>query len=1007
MLNIFSASDLDVLFDQFISDIKYPEDPMEPVWIIIQNKETQEWLNLRVSEVHGIAANIKYILPSELLWNLYRAKDQSLKSELPSDKNSMVWAIHQILQNNKGLIPFIDRSDAPESKLLDISIQVADVFDLYQNYRPEMLEDWLQGKSVPDLHAWQVEIWKKLQVIWEHEDQWKIIPRRSEAFIELINWSRKGILDNNLPSDIYVFGISHTSKPQMDLFAELAGRINLNLYAFEVLSDSVGVHSLISKWTKVKKDQLDYLYERAKSIKSEISIKKTQEKIELPGNIHIHSCHSPERETEVLKNDILRCLEDDRSLDLEDILILVPDPEIYAPLIKGIFTDAERGKHLSVSDMTLSGQPEPSDSIELLLKLLKSDFKSGWISELFMDPLLKKRFGLTEDEVFRLEKWISDNNVFHGLGHSFNTPYSWKKGLSQMMLGFIMEPADLTIYKGMVPYQGAGSIADSDSLSGFSEMLRLIEKHKKFSEKSREIRTWLNWISDLSQDFLNTGDDHSDHPGKLNQLIRKLLSQAKYHNDPVEITFRQFSRWFSDQLPGIKARSGRFGQGITVSTYIPYRAVPFKVIAIMGMNEGTFPRKDIRPEFDIINSQPELGDRIQKEDDCLWFAETISAAGESLIITFIGKDQQNDREMLPSILIQQLMDKLAEDNEFQFIEHPLHPFSSKYFNGMLDPSYDHYSAQILQEINAEDVIPVFIDRDELPRIEIEEEIHFSELVSFFVNPARYYLKKTVGIDFRDDQFHLKERENFEIKGLNKYLLDQAIFKFKNKGFEESEVLRYLEASNLITGDQFNMNQVNDEIRIIDSLLEAVNFQQNEVEREILLDLDISGIKIVGEIGGVFGDQYVSFRVGKDKASVLVDHWLKYLLVSVADPSVRSATFWYKESSSSAIKNIEHISEKPIESLERLVSWFKLLNSISDLNFFPESSKSYTKAVMSGKSEEKATEDAQLQYSGNSHVRGEQVDYHFRLLWKGRDPLTEAAFKDNAMKFWEPYFNSIR
>src|SRR4029077_12099570 len=51
-------------------------------------------------------------------------------------------------------------------------------------------------------------------------------------------------------------------------------------------------------------------------------------------SIQIHACHGRARQVEVLRDAVLHLLEDDRTLEPRDIIVMCPDLETSAPLIQ-------------------------------------------------------------------------------------------------------------------------------------------------------------------------------------------------------------------------------------------------------------------------------------------------------------------------------------------------------------------------------------------------------------------------------------------------------------------------------------------------------------------------------------------------------------------------------------------------------------------------------------------------------------------------------------------------
>ncbi len=127
-------------------------------------------------------------------------------------------------------------------------------------------------------------------------------------------------------------------------------------------------------------------------------------------------------------------------------------------------------------------------------------------------------------------------------------------------------------------------------------------------------------------------------------------------------------------------------KGVTFCSMVPLRSVPFRVVAMLGLGDGEFPRQEHAADFDLIahgTGDRRHGDRSRRNEDRYLFLEGILSARERLIITYTGQNIRDNSELPPSVILSELLDHLARSCERSalVVKHPLQAFSQRYFDG--------------------------------------------------------------------------------------------------------------------------------------------------------------------------------------------------------------------------------------------------------------------------------------------------------------------------------------
>jgi exodeoxyribonuclease V gamma subunit len=1018
MIQIYNSLSLKQLAQKFSEIYAANEsDPLKPAWVIVQNNEVKEWLSLQLANDQGIAGNLRFIFPSEFLWTLYRIREQNIPKNLPSDLNSMQWALFRLFEESPELlsgIPFTKTAKTSLSLKFQFCGQLADVFDQYQVYRPDMMQAWLgQNLVTKNAHEkWQAVLWKELNNTWKRNKITAVIPTRATAYNELIEWIRNSDtkLLEGIPDELYTFGLSHNSRPFLKILSELAPHNHIHFFSKRI-PENFGdddTNRLFQKWSRSFAEQLELFRSLNKQDPNELKeLDLEKDIVSLPG-IEVHSCHNERREVEVLKDSILHFLNEHKEVEPQDILVMIPDAEEYASLLESVFAGGEEEK-TSLPISRLQDQLNLEEhTLTSIIDLINSSYKPSAVADILNLKLVKNTFLFSDDELEILEEWIIQSNVHRGLGDAFNDLYSWKKGVNQLLAGLSMETSGLDLYRGLVLRSSVVAVDDMHLAARFSRFLHIIMSAADELMEEKTPEDWLEFVESLITDLIQDKSDENNSSGLFSTLA-KLKEQISYSQFTNDIPYNLIKNWLKNQFSSNKSSSGRFGQGITVSSYIPYRSVPFRFIAVLGMNEGEFPRRSVRPEFDLIYADPKPGDRIQKEDDTFLFMETLLAAGDQIHISYKGQDQKTDSERFPSILVQQLMDVYPEE-KLKKLFHSLHPFSPRYFKGeKLPVTFSRSDLLLAKNIrSARNLIPEFVGdnyiQDDLQEL---KKVSVQDFIAFFKETSKYMVRNYLSISDILGQAEIQDRESFEVGSLQSYVLSDYLLQSIMQGHSKDKIYSYAHAAALIPDKLKGKKVFEDQFEQLQKLLKEAEPYADTISQDIEIELDISGIEIYGRISNVYDDVLISSRVGRRRPKDEVEQWIRHLLLLKQGVKLSKSVFITKEKEGIEVFELrtEDISTNVLYTY---VKWF--LGDESILNksaFFPETSRAYAESQFQQEDEFTALNAGRKVWEPSYYrSRTEKTDFYNELMWRGKDPLQTKAFKKNAVVFWMPFLKAM-
>jgi len=339
---------------------------------------------------------------------------------------------------------------------------------------------------------------------------------------------------------------------------------------------------------------------------------------------------------------------------------MVPDPELYTSYIKKEFSDIEADLSIPVYISSTAGITTDESVLKLLDFFLGKERVSDFL-DLISLPVIREGFELGEEVFQFVSRAFSEMNIHYGLRIS-DSDYSIEKGITQLYLGYTLNIEPVKLYGHFAPISLYSSGEVLDVLTKISRFFRYLVNIKSITRNQYSIKDWLLQVKTWMQTF-----HQSDTDLYINRIDR-LTNQAVLGGSKTKIVFADFVKWLKRHQTDTKATSTRRGSGVTVSSYIPYRNIPFKFVGILGLNEHAFPRKPFRPEFDLIHAKPEPGDRITQQDDELLFLERLLSTKERLHLSFIGEGENGK---MPSSIITRLNDELPA---LQVQRHKLHGF---------------------------------------------------------------------------------------------------------------------------------------------------------------------------------------------------------------------------------------------------------------------------------------------------------------------------------------------
>ena len=510
-------------------------------------------------------------------------------------------------------------------------------------------------------------------------------------------------------------------------------------------------------------------------------------------SLRVHACHTRLRELEVLRDALLDALAQSPDMTAADIVVMAPDIAAYAPLLPAVFGEpgivmAPLPYHLA--DVPLTATHPLLQAYARLLDLPLSRLPVAEVVDLLRNPAIMLRFALDAGGVARIEGWLRQANVIwaldaaqrvrEGLPETATHSFAW--GVDRLLAAHVFGPVDdaVVLPEGsLLPAEAAIEGPQASELGALDALLALLAEWQRDATQPRLASAWARRMElQLDALFRVTPQDAAGNEalGVVRGLVRELADlPGKAGMDP-ELDYAVVRELLQQGLQALPARQRFLSGSMTVCGMVPQRAIPFRVIAVLGLDEGAFPRPDRGDGLDLMTRHRRSGDRGLRDDDRWLFLETVMAARDRLHLSYIGEGVRDGKLRNPSAPLAELMaaldrqaplqacaeDEIPTPQRLWWVRHPLQPFDPRYFDGKDAALFSHRDAFALASNPGQATPAVFADLlkplDENTSTSVPgAPLSIATVLGYFRDPARQLLRDGVGLRLdASDQHDIEE-----------------------------------------------------------------------------------------------------------------------------------------------------------------------------------------------------------------------------------------------------------
>jgi exodeoxyribonuclease V gamma subunit len=777
-------------------------------------------------------------------------------------------------------------------------------------------------------------------------------------------------------------------------------------------------------------------------------------------SLQVHACHGPSRQVDVLREVLVGLLEDDPTLEPRDILVMCPDIETFAPLISAGFGLAPTGPEAAE---VVAGHPAHRLRVKLadralvstnpllavagvLLELSGGRVTASEVLDLASAEPCRRRFAFTDDDLERAGRWVARTGVRWGLDQDTRASFAmdkfpqntWRTGLDRILLGVAMSGDDHHHLGTGLPLDDVGS--NEVDLAG--RLAELVDRLDLCLTALGDARSVGDWMEALRTGVRDLTDVSADDAWQLPQLERELARAAASDQGGGELELRlaDVRAMLAGRLAGRPTRANFRTGTLTVCTMVPMRSVPHRVVCLLGLDDGVFPRSGFVDGDDVLARRPRTGERDGRSEDRQLMLDAVMAATEHLVITYTGANEHSGARRPPAVPLGELLDAAdrttaAAVRDAILTRHPLQPHDPRNLKAgdpatdppewsvpeLRGPSQRPFSfdgAALAGARAASGVrrpVPPLLTGD-LP-VRAGDDVTLADLVAFLMHPVRTFLRGRLDVSTPFEPDDLGDSIPVSLDSLEVWQVGDRLLGELLKGQDPVAVMTAEQLRGTLPPYRLGERALTGVTEECQKLWKGTAELRTGTRRSVDVDVDLGdGRRLTGTVPGVYGTRLVSLGYSRLKAKQRLRTWVELLALSASDPDQA----WTGHAVGRERAGPKRALTGPLD--ERALGWLRSLVELRDVGLTKPLPIPIATAAAWAEAHARAERGMDIdvkqalrrewetdRFSGPASFSKEDEDaYHVRVfgLRATVEDLLEAGLATYAWQVWEPLLSGV-
>ena len=587
---------------------------------------------------------------------------------------------------------------------------------------------------------------------------------------------------------------------------------------------------------------------------------------------------------------------------------MVPDIETYAPLISASFGMADvagegaghPGHQLRVrlADRSLAATNPLLALAAQLVELVRGRMTASQVLDVAGADPVRARFGFDDEALERITRWVDTSGIRWGYDAQHRGVFgldgleanTWVTGLRRVLLGAAMSGLDHRHVAGAVPVDDV-SDGDLDLVGRFAEFVERVHTFTDAAERATSVTDWTTALSEAVHRLTSTPVTEVWQVAQFDREVSRIAAGAGESGT----TLRQADvrALLQQRLRGRPTRSNFRTGTLTVCTMVPMRSVPHRVVCLVGLDDGVFPRVSTVDGDDVLARRPRTGERDLRSEDRQLFLDAITAATDRLVITYTGRGEHTGAERPPAVPLGELLDALdrtaaAPVRDHVLTQHPLQPFDEDNFvAGRLRAggafTFDRFALAGASTAR-EDREPVgVLVPSPLPPADALGDVSLADLHDFLAHPVRGFFRR-LRIAKPYDADEVKDAIPITLDALEKWGVGDRIVSNVMAGADPQAAMLAEQLSGTLPPLNLGVGVLSDIVKNAKPLVEAAQALRRGPQRTLDVDIDLGGgRRLSGTVGDVWGNNVVSVSFSNLGAKHRLAGWLDALALGAGLP----------------------------------------------------------------------------------------------------------------------------
>ncbi|HET9778006.1 MAG TPA: exodeoxyribonuclease V subunit gamma, partial [Propionibacteriaceae bacterium] len=630
--------------------------------------------------------------------------------------------------------------------------------------------------------------------------------------------------------------------------------------------------------------------------------------------VQFHACHGPDRQVEVLREVLVGLLADDASLEPRDIVVMCPDIEHFAPLIAasfGLDTPEARAEHpghrlrVRLADRSLRQLNPLLALVSRLVALADSRVEASALLDLCAAPPVARKFGFSQDDLDRLHDLVPRAGVRWGFDAAHRRRFhmgefrqnTWAAGMERLLLGVTMDETDQHFIGTTLPMDDVDA-GDVDLVGRLAELVARVSLLIERCSATQPLTTWVELFKQAIELLAAVPPTMSWQLSHAHHELSEVALAAEQADD-VPLSLAEVSALVSDAFRGRASRANFRTGTLTVCTMLPMRSVPHRVVCLLGVDDGVFPRRQPPDGDNILSAEECVGDHDVRSEDRQLLLDAIMSAQERLVVIFAGCDPRSGAEIPPAVPIGALLDTLdttartsdgARIRNKIITRHPLQPFDIANFTpGGLGSragfSFDRAGLRAVRAASRErHSAPSVFGTERLLGRDDNGLISLSDLIRFFNHPVRALIYDRAGLWVTRPDETPDEQIPVNLNGLDAWIIGERLLRLRMAGHESEALIAAEWRRGYLPPRALGHKAIQGIAEQVEQLMQTAQpfLTSQPAPHEVLADL--GDVRLTGTVSGIISDCRVHLSYSRLAAKHRLQAWLELLALTVTDPS---------------------------------------------------------------------------------------------------------------------------